>query len=84
VGKRGRAYHRCRIEYLDVATLLCSGLNVEVEEWQRIISDDAAAWSRSEHLVQISKVISAGSRNQQAGSLHYPGLQKDSRPWFSS
>ena len=27
VGKRGRAYHRCHLEYLDVATFLCSGLN---------------------------------------------------------
>jgi hypothetical protein len=27
VGKRGRAYHRCHIEYLDVATFLRSDLN---------------------------------------------------------
>jgi hypothetical protein len=27
VGKRGRAYHRCYIEYLDVVTLLRSGLS---------------------------------------------------------
>ena len=27
VGERGRAYHRCHLEYLDVATLLRSGLN---------------------------------------------------------
>jgi len=27
VGKRGRAYHRCHLEYLDVATLLLPGLN---------------------------------------------------------
>ena len=27
VGKRDRAYHRCHLEYLDVATLLLPGLN---------------------------------------------------------